>query len=133
MFTVLDVSVSGYRTWKRGGTPDRKRLTDASSTALDEIVADPQIFIKSEMIRDVLRPEAFKASIGTLIEAGHVIAVGRTVSNVPSPASLPLEHSLTKSTGKLDYRACQSRRSPDKLFIVFTYPFAHCSSRTRKS
>lgn len=28
MRVVLDVSVSGYRAWKRGGTPDRKRLTD---------------------------------------------------------------------------------------------------------
>lgn len=25
---LLDVSVSGYRAWKRGGSPDRKRLTD---------------------------------------------------------------------------------------------------------
>lgn len=28
MCVVLDVSISGYRAWKRGGTPDRKRLTD---------------------------------------------------------------------------------------------------------
>lgn len=28
MCEVLDVSISGYRAWKRGGTPDRKRLTD---------------------------------------------------------------------------------------------------------
>jgi hypothetical protein len=28
MCKVLDVSVSGYRAWKRGGRPDRKRLTD---------------------------------------------------------------------------------------------------------
>jgi putative transposase len=32
--SVLDVSVSGYRAWKRGGTPDRKRLTDAQLLAL---------------------------------------------------------------------------------------------------
>jgi len=25
---VLEVSLSGYRSWKRGGTPQRKRLTD---------------------------------------------------------------------------------------------------------
>lgn len=31
---VLGVSVSGYRAWKRGGKPDRKRLTDAQMLAL---------------------------------------------------------------------------------------------------
>ena len=34
MCAVLDVSVSGYRAWKRGGKPDRKRLTDAQMLAL---------------------------------------------------------------------------------------------------
>jgi transposase InsO family protein len=34
MCEVLDVSVSGYRAWKRGGRPDRKRLTDAQMLAL---------------------------------------------------------------------------------------------------
>lgn len=31
---VLDVSVSSYRAWKRGGTQGRKRLTDAQLLAL---------------------------------------------------------------------------------------------------
>lgn len=31
---VLDVSTSGYRAWKRGGAPNRKRLTDAQTLAL---------------------------------------------------------------------------------------------------
>lgn len=31
---ALDVSVSGYRCWKRGGTPDRQRLTDSQMLAL---------------------------------------------------------------------------------------------------
>jgi putative transposase len=31
---VLEVSVSGYRAWKRGGTPDRQGLTDAQFLAL---------------------------------------------------------------------------------------------------
>jgi transposase InsO family protein len=31
---VLDVSVSGYRAWKRGGTPNRKRLTDEQMVVL---------------------------------------------------------------------------------------------------
>ena len=34
MCEVLDVSVSGYRAWKRGGKPERKRLTDAQMLAL---------------------------------------------------------------------------------------------------
>ena len=34
MCTVLDVSVSGYRAWKRGGIRNRKRLTDAQMLAL---------------------------------------------------------------------------------------------------
>ena len=34
MCGVLTVSVSGYRSWKRGGTPSRKRLTDAQMLAL---------------------------------------------------------------------------------------------------
>ena len=31
---VLTVSVNGYRAWKRGGTPSRKRLTDTQMIAL---------------------------------------------------------------------------------------------------
>lgn len=34
MCEVLDASISGYRAWKRGGSPDRKRLTDAQMLAL---------------------------------------------------------------------------------------------------
>jgi putative transposase len=34
MCIVLDVSISGYRAWKRGGTPDRKRLTDDQTLAI---------------------------------------------------------------------------------------------------
>ncbi len=34
MCEVLAVSVSGYRAWKRGGKPDRTRLTDAQAVAL---------------------------------------------------------------------------------------------------
>lgn len=34
MSVVLDVSLSGYRAWKHGGTPDRKRLTDAQMLAM---------------------------------------------------------------------------------------------------
>ena len=34
MCEVLGVSISGYRAWKRGGTPDRKRLSDNQMLAL---------------------------------------------------------------------------------------------------
>lgn len=34
MCTVLGVSISGYRAWKRGGKPDRRRLTDRQLLAL---------------------------------------------------------------------------------------------------
>ena len=34
MGAVLDVSLSGYRAWARGGRPERKRLTDAQLLAL---------------------------------------------------------------------------------------------------
>ena len=35
---VLDVSISGYRAWKRGGRPDRQRLTDALMLALIQAI-----------------------------------------------------------------------------------------------
>lgn len=34
MCEVLAVSVSGYRAWRRGGTPDSTRLTDPQAVAL---------------------------------------------------------------------------------------------------
>ena len=34
MCVVLDVCISGYRAWKRGGTPARKRLTDVQTLAV---------------------------------------------------------------------------------------------------
>lgn len=34
MCAILDVSISGYRAWKNGGTPDRKRLTDTQMLAV---------------------------------------------------------------------------------------------------
>ena len=40
MCPVLNVSVSGYRAWKRGGTPDRCRLTDAQMLALIRAIHD---------------------------------------------------------------------------------------------
>ncbi len=34
MCDVLDVSISGYRAWKRGGKPDRQRRSDRQMRAL---------------------------------------------------------------------------------------------------
>ena len=38
MCDVLSVSISGYRAWKRGGSPRRKRLTDAQMLALIQAI-----------------------------------------------------------------------------------------------
>lgn len=38
MCRVLDVSESGYRAWKRGGRPERKRLTDAQMLTLIQAI-----------------------------------------------------------------------------------------------
>lgn len=38
MCAVLDVSESGYRSWKHGGRPQRKRLTDAQMLALIQAI-----------------------------------------------------------------------------------------------
>ena len=38
MCSVLDVSISGYRAWKRGGMPGRKRLTDTQMLLLIQAI-----------------------------------------------------------------------------------------------
>ena len=38
MCRVVDVKESGYRAWKRGGKPERKRLTDGQMLALIQSV-----------------------------------------------------------------------------------------------
>ena len=35
---VLEVSISGYHAWKRGGSPNRKRLTDVQMLALIQAI-----------------------------------------------------------------------------------------------
>ena len=35
---VLGVSISGYQAWERGGSPNRKRLTDAQMLALIQAI-----------------------------------------------------------------------------------------------
>lgn len=59
----LAVSVSGYRAWKRGGTPERKRLTNAQMLALIRAVhAELKGAYGSPRITKELRDRGFPAS-----------------------------------------------------------------------
>lgn len=60
---VLDVSISGYRAWKRGGKPCRKRLTDAQMLALIQAIHTEfkGIYGSPRMVRE-LRSRGFPAS-----------------------------------------------------------------------
>lgn len=63
MCSVLDVSVSGYRSWKRGGKLNRKRLTDAQMLALIQAIHAEfkGIYDSPRMVRE-LRSRGFPAS-----------------------------------------------------------------------
>ena len=63
MCEVLGVSISGYRAWKRGGAPDRKRLTDSQMLALiRSIHAELKgAYGSPRMVRE-LRARGFSAS-----------------------------------------------------------------------
>lgn len=63
MCGALDVSVSGYRAWKRGGTPDRKRLTDTQMLALIRAIHGELkgAYGSPRMVRE-LRARGFSAS-----------------------------------------------------------------------
>lgn len=60
---VLDVSVSGYRAWKRGGKPDRKRLSDGQMLALIRAIHAEHkgAYGSPRMVRE-LRERGFAAS-----------------------------------------------------------------------
>lgn len=63
MCDVLDVSISGYRAWKRGGTPDRKRLSDGQMLALIRLIhAELKGAYGSPRLVRELRARAFSAS-----------------------------------------------------------------------
>ena len=60
---MLGVSVSGYRAWKRGGTPDRKRLSDAQMlTLIRAIHAELRGAYGSPRMVKELRNRGFSAS-----------------------------------------------------------------------
>ena len=63
MCAVLDVSVSGYRAWKRGGTPERKRLSDSQILALIRAIHAEHkgAYGSPRMVRE-LRKRGIKAS-----------------------------------------------------------------------
>ncbi len=63
MCGVLNVSVSGYRAWKRGGKPGRKRLTDAQILMLIQSIHAEyrEIYGSPRMVRE-LRGRGFPAS-----------------------------------------------------------------------
>ena len=63
MCDVLDVSISGYRAWKRGGRPDRKRLTDSQMLILIQAIhAELRgAYGSPRMVRE-LRARGFSAS-----------------------------------------------------------------------
>jgi len=62
MCAVLNVSVSGYRAWKRGGKPERKRLTDAQMLMLIRSIHAEfgEIYGSPRMVRE-LRARGFAA------------------------------------------------------------------------
>ncbi len=60
---VLAVSISGYRAWKNGGMPERKRLTDAQMlTLIRAIHAELKGAYGSPRITKELRDRGFPAS-----------------------------------------------------------------------
>lgn len=40
MCSVLEISVNGHRSWKRGDTPDRTRLTEVQMLALIRVIQE---------------------------------------------------------------------------------------------
>jgi putative transposase len=61
MCALLAVSLSGFRAWLRGGSPDRKRLTDAQLVALMRAVhAEVKCAYGSPRMLDELRARGFR-------------------------------------------------------------------------
>jgi putative transposase len=60
---VLDVSINGYRAWKRGGTPERQRLSDVQLlTLIRTIHAQYKGAYGSPRITEEVRSRGFPAS-----------------------------------------------------------------------
>ena len=63
MCETLTVSISGYRAWKRGGSPNRKRLSDVQLLALIQTIHRQLkgAYGSPRMVRE-LRSRGFPAS-----------------------------------------------------------------------
>ena len=82
MCEVLAVSVSGYRAWKRGGTPERKRLTDAQMLALIcAIHAELKGAYGSPRITEELRARPVQAALASAaaFTVGALLPIATTV------------------------------------------------------
>jgi hypothetical protein len=75
MCAVLGVSVSGYRAWKRGGKPDRKRLADSQMLALIQAIhAELKGAYGSPRMVKALRARGFAASKDRVVSRGFQIS-----------------------------------------------------------
>jgi hypothetical protein len=56
--------------------PYDHQAAKVDGTDEDDAEKAPGVFLKTSLVRDASRPEAFKATVESLIESGNVIAVG---------------------------------------------------------
>ena len=61
MCGVLDVSVRGYRSWKRGGTLSRNRLTDVQMLALIKVIH--AVEMKAPVVELLFHPDTYSSGI----------------------------------------------------------------------
>lgn len=100
MCLVLNVSVSGYRAWKRGGKPGRKRLTDAQMLMLIQSIHAEyrEIYGSPRMVRE-LRGRDFPASkerVERLMRENNIQARHKRRSKVTTDSkhNLPIAQNL---------------------------------------
>ena len=98
--TTLSVSLSGYQAWKRGGTPNRKRLTDAQLLLLiQSIHAEVKGAYGSPRMAREIRDRGYPAGkdrVERLMKAHHIRArhKRRFKATTDSKHSLPVAPNL---------------------------------------
>ena len=98
--TTLSVSLSGYQAWKRGGTPNRKRLTDAQLLLLiQSIHAEVKGAYGSPRMAREIRDRGYPAGkdrVERLMKAHHIRArhKRRFKATTDSQHSLPVAPNL---------------------------------------
>ena len=101
-FADPSVSASGYRAWKGGGTPERKRLTDAQMVApIRAIHAELKVAYGSPRITRDLRDRGFPASrerVGWLMRENGI----RARYKLRFKATTDSKHSLPVAPNLLD-------------------------------